>query len=83
MGLFNKKKKEEINISHQTAAGGAGDIGPAIDEELLAVIAAAVSAFEAEQFVKTLHIRKIDRTSGTRPAWGAMGTTEAIDMRRL
>jgi len=83
MGLFSKKKKEE-GVPGSTAAAGTGkttDIND--DSELIAVITAAISAYEAEQNKQTLYIRKLNRTAGTRPAWGLMGTNEAIDMRRI
>ena len=76
MGFFNKKEaiKEEIIDS-------AGD--EAESEELFAVISAAIAAYEQDLFRQTLNIQKIDRTCGARPAWGAAGTNEAIDARRI
>jgi len=67
------------------SAAGSGSAGAQTinNDELIAVIAAAVSAFESEQFVQTLRISKINRTAGTRPAWGVAGTSEAIDARRM
>ena len=69
MGLFRKKEA----IVPQAADTKA--------EELAAVIMAAISAYEADQYKKTLNINKINRIAGTRPAWGIMGTTETIDGR--
>jgi len=87
MGLFkNKNKHEDFPVTEKpdSQPADAGDgITSIIDEELIAVIAAAVAAYEAEQFTQTLYIRKLNRAAGIRPAWGAAGTSEAIDMRRM
>ena len=83
MGLFSKKKKTEETELSPAAEGSVPPPGKQADDELIAVIAAAVSAYEAEQFVQTLYIRKIARSAGTRPAWSLTGTNEAIDARRI
>ena len=85
MGLFkNKKNKGEAGASGDPneTVGAISEVCPA-DEELIAVIAAAISAYEANQYKRTLYIRKLDRTAGTRPAWGVTGMNEAIDVRRM
>jgi hypothetical protein len=96
MGLFKKKKFMEAAVGMVPAAqdgvgadsdtdntvAGEGAAG-APGEELIAVIAAAVAAYEAEQYGRALFIRKLNRVAGTRPAWGVTGTMEAIDMRRM
>ena len=64
-----------------TAAGEGAAEAP--DGELIAVIAAAIAAYEAEQNRRSLCIRKLNRAAGARPAWGVTGTMEAIDMRRM
>jgi hypothetical protein len=84
MGLFNKKNKTEETVEIPAADSPAVDVTDTpLDGELIAVIAAAVSAYESEQFNQTLFIRKLSRAAGARPAWGGMGTQEAIDMRRI
>jgi len=89
MGLFNRKKAEAAVPEMIIPAGPAGDAGAAeaapegADDELIAVLAAAVAAYEAEQFVQTLYIQKINRSCRCLPAWGGMGTQEAIDTRRM
>ena len=73
MGLFSRKKEVVVpEIIDDTE-----------DNEIIAVIMAAISAYSADQYVRTLSIRKIDRTAGTRPAWGVTGMMEAIDERRI
>jgi len=80
MGLFKKK---------QAAAAALEETAEVLktpeddNSELIAVITAAIAAYEAEQFRQKLYIRKIDRSCGIRPIWGATGTQEAIDVRRI
>jgi hypothetical protein len=51
---------------------------------LLAVIAAAVAAYEADTCAApAIYVRKINRAAGVRPAWAAAGTTEAMAARGL
>ena len=86
MGLFSKKKKGTDVPETGTAApaaSGAGEAAETANEELLAVLSAAIAAYEAEQFVQTLYIQKINRAVRVLPAWGTMGTQEAIDTRRM
>ena len=87
MGLFNKKKKDIENTSSQITqdeqATPQEEISGKTDEELIAVIAAAIAAYEAEAFVQTLHIKKINRVAGVKPAWGTAGLNEAIDAGRF
>ncbi|MDR3305695.1 MAG: hypothetical protein LBS85_06725 [Clostridiales Family XIII bacterium] len=89
MALFGKKKKiEEAVVFGQNEEEPAAVTAAAIevsgaDDELIAVISAAVAAFQTEGFVQTLYIRKIGRAAGTKPAWGAMGLNEVIDTRRM
>ena len=77
MGLFKRKKTAEQEL----AAAMAAEAG--ITDEIIAVIAAAIAANEAEQYVPTLYIKKINRVAGVRPVWNATGTNEAIDVRRM
>jgi len=84
MGLFSRKKTDAAVPEPVAEITEAGEAAPdAMADELIAVIAAAVSAYEAEQFRQTLYIQKINRAYNVRPAWGAMGTQEAIDNRRM
>ena len=77
MGLFNfnrKKGAEQDASAGQTAF---------VNDEIIAVLAAAIAAYEAEQYRPSLSIKKINRSAGVRPVWGAAGTNEAIDVRRI
>jgi len=84
MGFFNRKKTEVSAPVVDATAEKAAEKTAASDtanDELIAVISAAIAAYEAEQFIQTLYIQKINRTCRILPAWGAMGTQEAIDSR--
>ena len=89
MGLFSKKKKNITIATEQSApeeqvAATLNEVdGSPSDDELIAVISAAIAAYEAEAFVPTLYIRKINRTAGVKPAWGTAGLNEAIDAGRF
>jgi len=86
MGLFNRKKAEKAIPETDVMAEAAEDAGgadSAANEELIAVISAAIAAYEAEQFVQTLYVQKINRSYNIAPAWAAMGRQEAIDTRRM
>jgi len=85
MGLFNRKKTDNADPVPGAAVEAAAEEQAADAEngELIAVIAAAIAAYEAEQFRQTLYIQKINRACGIRPAWGITGTQEAIDTRRM
>ena len=84
MGLFGKKKNKIAEAETVAeAAPGADPAAAAEDDELICVIAAAIAAYEADQYGHKLYIRKLDRSAGVRPAWGVMGLTEAIDTRRM
>jgi len=85
MGLFSKKKKgaEAAAINEAEACDEQAAGLETANDELIAVLSAAVAAYEAEQFVQTLYIQKLNRACRVLPAWGAMGTQEAIDSRRM
>lgn len=79
MGLFKKKNPAPPDPS-ETAA----EIKTAADNDLIAVISAAIAAYESENGVSTnLIIKKINRTAGVIPAWGVAGNREQIDTRRM
>lgn len=78
MGLFSKKKPEAPVVEP------AEEVNAKADAELIAVISAAIAAYEGEAGATTnLIIRKIDRTAGVIPAWGVAGNREQIDTRRM
>ena len=88
MELFDKKNGEAAKASAPASASAsvsASASAEALDEELIAVITAAIAVYENEsdQYTQKLSIQKLDRRTGTKPAWGAMGLYEAIDARRI
>jgi len=83
MGLFSRKKTDTVPEPAEEVTTAEQSAPDTMSDELIAVITAAVAAYEAEQFVQTLYIQKINRALSMRPAWGAMGTQEAIDTRRM
>ena len=84
MGLFrNKEKKDNVALPINSEVQVVDEKEESVDEELIAVITAAIAAFEADAFKQTLHIRKINRTAGVKPAWGTAGLNETIDSRRF
>ena len=86
MGLFKKKNVGApvgdaalgVPPAGNTPVGGVDN-----DDELIAVIAAAVAAYGAEQYRQTLYIQKLNRAAGIRPAWNVEGMMEAQDVRRI
>ncbi len=79
MGLFKKKDPVEPARVEPSA-----DVQAAADAELIAVISAAIAAYEGEMgATSNLIIRKINRTAGVIPAWGVAGNREQIDTRRM
>jgi hypothetical protein len=79
MSLFGQKIKE----NNAPAEGAASAVPKGADGELLAVLAAAAAAYEAEIYTPKLRIQKIRRAAGARPVWATAGTNEAIDARRM
>ncbi len=80
MGLFRKKEGPAVSAAAEVAV----DANVLSDADLIAVITAAVAAYESENSASTnLIIRKIDRTAGVIPAWGVAGNREQIDTRRM
>jgi len=82
MGLF--KKNADSKKTLETQAPVAAPAGPIVgDGELIAVIAAAIAAYEGQGTVSGLTIRKINRIAGPALAWNVAGRTECIDSRRI
>jgi len=51
--------------------------------ELVAVIAAAISAFEEGGALSSFTVRKINRASGPMTTWTNAGIAECVDSRRM
>lgn len=51
--------------------------------ELIAVIMAAIAAFEGTEITGGLAIRRINRIAGPQTAWRSAGINECIDSRNV
>jgi hypothetical protein len=58
-------------------------VGTLADEALIAVIAAAIAAFEGAEVANKLVVRKIRRIPGPDPIWSNLGRQESLDSRRV
>jgi hypothetical protein len=85
MGLFKKKNSlDQTPVAEQTVAESAVAAAEGLYSAIIAVITAAISAYEGESVATSdLIIRKINRTAGVIPAWGVAGNREQIDTRRM
>ena len=54
-----------------------------VSPEVIAVIMAAISAFEGGSSSNNLIIRKINRVTGQTTAWGTAGSSDAINSRKF
>jgi len=80
MGLFKKKESTATKSSTNTDTDMISDK----QAELIAVISAAIMAYESEAGESTsLHFRKIDRAAGVIPNWGAAGIKDQMDTRKI
>jgi len=80
----NKKAAAEKAGSAPTVAATDALTGyvPEDNSELIAVITAAIAAFEGSAAMSGLVVRKISRISGETTAWSSAGLMECIDSRR-
>jgi hypothetical protein len=53
------------------------------DEELIAVISAAIAAFEGSKVMSNLIIRKISREHGQVTVWNSAGRADCMRSRRI
>lgn len=65
------------------AAASTVSTGTMADETLIAVIAAAIAAFEGTEVANKLVVRKIRRIPGPDPIWSNLGRQESLDSRRV
>lgn len=83
--LFKKKNEAEAPeaVSSAVAPPAAGSAGTGINPEIVAVIAAAISAMAGSESANGLIIRKISRIHGEKVSWSNAGLMECIDSRRF
>lgn len=65
------------------AAASAETTEPANDANLVAVIAAAIAAYEGEEIASNLVVKRIRRVAGPTAAWAREGRDECIESRRV
>ena len=82
MGLANKPKTAPAAAAPAAAAPAAAAPAESSDESLVAVIAAAVAAFEGAN-ASNLVVKKITRLSGDQTPWGLSGLEDRLDTRKF
>lgn len=86
MGLANKPKTAPAPAAAAAAPAAAAPAAAApaesSDESLVAVIAAAVAAFEGAN-ASNLVVKKITRLSGDQTPWGLSGLEDRLDTRKF
>jgi hypothetical protein len=88
MGFFRKKNKKgsvpaAAVMNEELLAVLGAAVAASQTDEHIAAIAAALAAYEDGGAVSDLFIRKIDRRAGVIPAWGVMGNREQIETRKF
>ena len=90
LNALDKKKKNVPAEAQAVSFAPAQDSSPAaaitdtgISPEVIAVISAAINSMEGVCGSDGLIIRKINRISGNRPAWGNAGTADSIESRKI
>lgn len=80
---YRPKKEEKPQASAAPAATPAAPAAPAAaDDSLIAVISAAIAAYEGGS-ANNLVVRKIRRISGDTTVWGDAGRADCIDSRKF
>ena len=80
MSLFGKKKKNSADEKpKQTEQSKAEDV--VTDGQLIAVISAAIAAFEEKAVSSDLVVRKVSRRRGRSTVWGDAGINDCMRSR--
>jgi len=80
MSLFGKKRSKESNVTSQEPVAMENTTS---EEELIAVISAAIAAFEGSKVMSNLVIRKIVREQGQVTVWNNAGRADCMRSRRM
>ena len=83
MKMDKKKGKGEETMSPASGQKVQETVAEASQNELIAVVTAAINAFEGGRAFSNLVVRKINRTAGPALAWNVAGQQDAIDSRKL
>lgn len=68
-------------VEAMSSAGS--DVGASDDEALVAVIAAAIAAYEDGETTPDMIVKRIRRVSGPSTVWANAGRNESVDSRRM
>ena len=84
MGLASKPKTKAAEPAPAAAAAAPAPVEAAeeSDESLVAVIAAAIAAYEGAN-ASNLVVKKITRLSGEQTPWGNFGLEDRLDTRKF
>ena len=84
MSLFGKLFSNTGAQADQPASGASpANAQVQNDEELIAVISAAIAAFEGSKVMSNLIIRKISRDQGQVTVWNDAGRADCMRSRRI
>lgn len=89
--IQRSEKKAEAAAAAPVAPAPQAGVAPAAAEEetatnndeLVAVLMAAIEASSGSEYVNKLRISKISRIAGARPAWNMAGSADTIDSRKI
>lgn len=88
--IIKSEAKAKTALETPAAAPVAAPAAPApvaeaqaSNDELVAVLMAAIAASAGQDYVNKLRISKISRVSGSRPAWNMAGSADLIDSRKI
>jgi sodium pump decarboxylase gamma subunit len=89
--LLNKKEKtpkggtpvSATEVKAPPQAGAMAQTGDASQGDLIAVIMAAIAAFEGSSVTSNLVVRKINRVAGPALAWNTAGQQDCIASRKI
>ena len=76
-------EEENTTVSAAGPAAAAGSPAPADGGELIAVITAAIMAFEGGAPVDGLTVRRIRRAQDQIPTWCRAGLSDCMDSRKM
>ena len=78
--IDNRNKPQAEPVVVAAAEQPVSDVS---QNELIAVVTAAINAFEGSSVFSYLVVRKINRTAGPAVAWNVAGQQDQIDSRKL
>ena len=80
---FGKKSSSNSTPTDQPAIQGVAETQAGNAQELIAVISAALAAFEGGKAISNLNIRRIIREQGQITVWNNAGRADCMRSRRI